>query len=125
LSAFASPPLPPSFPFRPPVPRSSLAVAGAEDAEPARDVRERLGEPGVRVCSDRPRTAQPAGEVAAGTDLRLATERLLGLLLGAFAQRWPSRSGPLDRAVTDGRADLVPRGPRPRRRPRRWSSGGE
>lgn len=91
-------------------PYRALAVAGAEDPELAREFRERLGDPGIRVYTDRLRAAQEAGELAADLDLRLAAE----LLLGAFAQRWLSRSGPLDRPFTDGLVDLLLRGMRPR-----------
>jgi AcrR family transcriptional regulator len=91
-------------------PYRALAVAGAQDAELGREFRERFSDSGVRVYADRLRAAQATGELAAGLDPALAAE----LLLGAFAQRWLSRSGPLDHAFTDGLVDLLLHGLRPR-----------
>ncbi|WP_411140547.1 TetR/AcrR family transcriptional regulator [Streptomyces sp. x-80] len=91
-------------------PYRALAVAGASDEELSRTFVARLLEPGIGCYTDRLRIAREAGELAAGTDLRLAAE----MLLSPFSQRWLMRTGELTYAFVDALVDQVLHGLRPR-----------
>ncbi|MET7796627.1 TetR/AcrR family transcriptional regulator [Streptomyces decoyicus] len=91
-------------------PYRALAVAGANDAELSRTFVARLLEPGIRVYADRLRTAQEAGEVAVGIDVRIAAE----MVLSPFSQRWLMRTGELTYDFVDTLVDQVLHGLRPR-----------
>ncbi|MFC5149799.1 TetR/AcrR family transcriptional regulator [Streptomyces aureoversilis] len=93
-------------------PYRALAVAAANDAKVAAEFTGRLLEPGIKVYVDRLRRAQQAGEIAAGVDVRIAAD----LILGPFTQRWLMRTGELTYAFVDTLVDLVLdglRNPRP------------
>ncbi|MFE7612521.1 TetR/AcrR family transcriptional regulator [Streptomyces celluloflavus] len=91
-------------------PYRALAVAGAGDEELSRTFVARLLEPGIDVYTDRLRVAREAGELAAGTDVRLGAE----MLLSPFSQRWLMRTGELTYAFVDALVDQVLHGLRPR-----------
>lgn len=84
-------------------PYRALAVAGASDADLARDFVERLQGPGLRVYRRRLSAAQEAGQIAGDLDLDLAVE----LLLSPFQQRWLTRSGPLTYEFTDSLVEMA------------------
>ncbi|MCL6302189.1 TetR/AcrR family transcriptional regulator [Streptomyces kronopolitis] len=91
-------------------PYRALAAAGASDAELSRSFVDRLLEPGTRVYTERLRSAQKTGELAAGLDLRVAVE----MLLSPFSQRWLMRTGDLTHEYVDTLVDQVLGGLRPR-----------
>ncbi|MEV7469444.1 TetR/AcrR family transcriptional regulator [Streptomyces kronopolitis] len=91
-------------------PYRALAAAGASDEELSRSFVDRLLEPGTRVYTERLRSAQKTGEVAAGLDLRVAVE----MLLSPFSQRWLMRTGDLTHEYVDTLVDQVLGGLRPR-----------
>ncbi|MFF4278930.1 TetR/AcrR family transcriptional regulator [Streptomyces kronopolitis] len=91
-------------------PYRALAAAGASDEELSRSFVDRLLEPGTRVHTERLRSAQKTGEVAAGLDLRVAVE----MLLSPFSQRWLMRTGDLTHEYVDTLVDQVLGGLRPR-----------
>jgi AcrR family transcriptional regulator len=90
-------------------PYRALAVAAANDAVVGEQFISRLLEPGNRVYVDRLRSAQEAGDIAAGVDLRVAVD----LLLGPFTNRWLIRSGELTYEFVDTLVDMVINGLRP------------
>ncbi|GAB3664326.1 TetR/AcrR family transcriptional regulator [Streptomyces sparsus] len=91
-------------------PYRALAVAGAADAELAREFVQRLTEPGLAVYTDRLRSAQRAGEISADIDVRVAVD----MILSPISQRWLMRSGDLTHEFADTLVDLVLNGLRPR-----------
>ncbi|MFE3553070.1 TetR/AcrR family transcriptional regulator [Streptomyces kronopolitis] len=91
-------------------PYRALAAAGASDEELSRSFVDRLLEPGTRVYTERLRSAQKTGELAAGLDLRVAVE----MLLSPFSQRWLMRTGDLTHEYVDTLVDQVLGGLRPR-----------
>lgn len=91
-------------------PYRALAVAGAQDAELAREFEARLTDAGTELYVARLRAARDAGQIRGDVDLRLAAE----MLTGPFFQRWLARRGPLDHAFTDALVDAVLAGLRPR-----------
>ncbi|MGW3273620.1 TetR/AcrR family transcriptional regulator [Streptomyces kronopolitis] len=91
-------------------PYRALAAAGASDEELSRSFVDRLLEPGTRVYTERLRSAQKTGKVAAGLDLRVAVE----MLLSPFSQRWLMRTGDLTHEYVDTLVDQVLGGLRPR-----------
>lgn len=91
-------------------PYRALAAAGAADPELSRQFVERLTEPGLAIYIRRLESAREAGDIDAGTDLRVAVD----MLLSPFFQRWLMGSGELSHRFTDTLVDLVLAGLRPR-----------
>lgn len=79
------------------------------DTELARQIGERLVDPGTEVYKERLRSAVNAGQVRPDADLELAVE----LLTGPFQKRWLLRTAPLTHAYADDLVDMVMRALRP------------
>jgi AcrR family transcriptional regulator len=79
------------------------------DPELAGQYRSRLAAPVDEAKKARLRSAQQAGQIAAGADLDLALE----LLYAPLHQRWLHRSGPLTPEYADALVDLVLKALRP------------
>lgn len=84
-------------------PARALAAAGATDPELGARFTERLLEPQLALYEERLRAAREAGQLPAGTDLRLAVE----MLVGPLTYRWLMRTAPLTHAFADALVDRV------------------
>ncbi|MEU9717279.1 TetR/AcrR family transcriptional regulator [Streptomyces sp. NPDC047976] len=84
-------------------PARALTAAGATDPELGARFTERLLEPQLALYEARLRSAREAGQLPAGTDLRLTVE----MLLGPLTYRWLLRTAPLTHGFADALVDGV------------------
>ncbi|MER6914261.1 TetR/AcrR family transcriptional regulator [Streptomyces sp. NPDC000594] len=91
-------------------PIRALAAEGIIDAEVGTQFVQRLLEPQLRLFTERLRTAEEAGSLRPGLDLRTAVE----LFVGPLTHRWLLRTLPLTHAYTDRLVDYALYGLTPR-----------
>ncbi|MFJ3877996.1 TetR/AcrR family transcriptional regulator [Streptomyces sp. NPDC090077] len=84
-------------------PTRALTAAGATDPELGARFTERLLEPQLALYEARLRSAVDAGQLPAGTDLRLTVE----MLVGPLTYRWLMRTRPLTHGFADALVDGV------------------
>ncbi|MBB5121088.1 TetR family transcriptional regulator [Streptomyces eurocidicus] len=91
-------------------PTRALSAETQNDPELGRQLVERILEPQLQAYVRRLRSAQEAGQIAEGIDLRIALE----LLVGPLFHRWHTRTLPLTHDYADTVAELALRGLTPR-----------
>ncbi|MBT2366389.1 TetR/AcrR family transcriptional regulator [Streptomyces sp. ISL-10] len=91
-------------------PARALAAEGLVNAEVGAQFVEKLLEPQLQLYVTRLRSAQDAGQVRAGIDLRIALE----LFTGPLAHRWLLRTLPLTHDYADAVVDYAVNGLAPR-----------
>ncbi|MFE3093685.1 TetR/AcrR family transcriptional regulator [Streptomyces sp. NPDC059248] len=91
-------------------PTRALTAAGIVDEKVGAEFLEKLLEPGLRLYTERLRSAQSAGDADPGIDPRIAVELLVGPLL----HRWLLRTLPLTHDYTDRLVEYALYGLRPR-----------
>ncbi|GGZ10747.1 TetR/AcrR family transcriptional regulator [Streptomyces poonensis] len=91
-------------------PYRALAAEGVADEKVSTEFVARLLEPGLQLYVRRLETAQEAGDIRPGIDLRIALE----LFVSPLAQRWLQRTGPISHEYTDALVDYALHGLAPR-----------
>ncbi|MEV0279342.1 TetR/AcrR family transcriptional regulator [Streptomyces sp. NPDC050610] len=91
-------------------PTRALAAESQSDEDLAALLTERVLEPQLQAYVRRFKTAQEAGQIAEGIDLRIALE----LFVGPLFHRFMTRTLPITHEYADTVADLALRGMRPR-----------
>ncbi|WP_327684560.1 TetR/AcrR family transcriptional regulator [Streptomyces sp. NBC_00467] len=91
-------------------PARALAAEGVIDPVLGARFVEKLLDPQLELYATRLRSAEDAGQVRAGTDLRIALE----LLVGPLTHRWLLRTLPLTHAYADTVVDYALNGLAPR-----------
>ncbi|MFC9846204.1 TetR/AcrR family transcriptional regulator [Streptomyces sp. NPDC060223] len=92
------------------IPSRALAAEGVVNEQVGVEFVTKLLEPQLQLYVKRLRSAQDAGQVRQGIDLRIALE----LWVSPLAQRWLQRTGPIDYAYTDTLVEYALHGLAPR-----------
>ncbi|WP_030545157.1 TetR/AcrR family transcriptional regulator [Streptomyces albus] len=85
------------------LPSRALAAESQNDPALAAELTAKVLEPQLAAYEERLRSAQRAGDIAEGTDLRVALE----LLVGPLHHRWMLRTRPLTHAFADTVVEMV------------------
>ncbi|MET9385247.1 TetR/AcrR family transcriptional regulator [Streptomyces sp. NPDC002928] len=91
-------------------PSRALAAEGVVNEQVGREFMTKLMEPALQLYVDRLRSAQEAGQVRPGIDLRIALE----FFISPLAQRWLQYTGPISYEYTDTLVDYALHGLAPR-----------
>ncbi|KNE80885.1 MULTISPECIES: TetR/AcrR family transcriptional regulator [Streptomyces] len=85
------------------LPSRALAAESQNDPVLAAELTAKVLEPQLAAYEERLRSARRAGDIAEGTDLRVALE----LLVGPLHHRWMLRTRPLTHAFADAVVEMV------------------